>query len=92
MLQFFFFTTMRYLLDLIPALALLALIGLWSGFDLLKTKPAAKFSFAILGFSLWAYTIAVSVLLTFSSNLPRFKTYNPELIQQLIQIFNNFLN
>ncbi|MBK9207526.1 MAG: hypothetical protein IPL71_04155 [Anaerolineales bacterium] len=89
--QLFFYTTMRYLLDLIPALALLSLIGLWSGFDLLKTKPAAKFSFTILGFSLWAYTIAVSVLLTFSSNLPRFKTYNPELIQQLIQTFNNFL-
>jgi len=90
--QIFFYTTMRYLLDLIPALSLLALIGFWSRFDSLKTKSAAKISFTILGCGLWAYTIAVSILLTFSSNLPRFKTYNPELIQQLIQTFKNFLN
>ena len=89
--QIFFYTTMRYLLDLVPALSLLALIGFWSRLDLLKTKPVEKFSFTILGFSLWAYTIAVSILLIFSSNLPRFKTYNPELFQQLIQTFNNLL-
>jgi hypothetical protein len=78
---------MRYLLDLTPALALLALIGFWSGLDSLKSRPIAKLSLTILGLSLWAYTIVIGILLTFSSNLPRFKTYNPELMQHLINLF-----
>lgn len=87
--QAFFYTTMRYLLDLTPALALLALTGFWSGLDSLKTRPAAKTTLTMLGVSLWAYTIVIGILLTFSSNFPRLKANNPELVQQLILTFND---
>ena len=90
-LQIFFYTTMRYLLDLVPALTLLAVTGFWQGLHLLKPRRPAQYLFAILGAGLWAYTILVSFLLAFSSNLQRFRTLNPELIQQLTWTFNNML-
>ncbi len=81
--QIFFYTTMRYLLDLVPALTLLALLGLWSGFDSLKSKKL----FAILAATLWAYTIVIGVLLPFSSNVKRFREFNPEFIQHITTLF-----
>lgn len=82
--QIFFYTTMRYLLDLIPALTLLALIGAWSGFNSLKNKKL----FTILAATLWAYTIVIGILLPLSSNVKRFKEFNPELFQQITNLFN----
>lgn len=81
--QIFFYTTMRYLLDLIPALTLLALLGAWSGFDSLRNKKV----FSILATTLWAYTILIGILLPLSSNIKRFKEFNPELFQQLTNLF-----
>ncbi len=85
----FFYLTMRYLLDLLPALSLLALIGFWSGLNLFKTKRAARYSFAILGVGLWAYTIVISFLISYSNNLHRIRIYNPELIQKITWTFNH---
>ncbi len=81
--QIFFYTTMRYLLDFVPALTLLALLGFWSGFDSFKNKKL----FTILGMTLWAYTIVIGVLLPFSSNIKRFKEFNPEFFQQITNLF-----
>lgn len=82
--QIFFYTTMRYLLDLIPVFTLLAIIGAWSGFNSLKNKKL----FTILAVTLWAYTIVIGILLPLSSNVKRFKEFNPELFQQITNLFN----
>jgi hypothetical protein len=81
--QVFFYTTMRYLLDLVPALTLLAILGFWSGYDSLKNKMPIP----VLAVTLWAYTILIGVLLPFSSNVKRFREYNPEFIQHITNLF-----
>jgi hypothetical protein len=80
---------MRYLLDLLPALSLLACIGFWQGLHLLQTKQTAKYLFAITGSVLWVYTIAVSFIVSYSSNLHRIRIYNLELIQNITWTFNH---
>jgi hypothetical protein len=45
-LVLFFYLTMRYLLDLLPALSLLACIGFWQGFHRLQSKRIAKYLYA----------------------------------------------
>ena len=85
----FFYLTMRYLLDLVPALSLLALIGFWQGIHLLQTRRIAKYLFAITGSGLWAYTIVVSFILCYSSNLHRIRIYNLELIQNITWTFTH---
>jgi hypothetical protein len=87
-IQIFFFTAMRYLLDLMPALTLLALVGFWSGLDLLKNSRIGKAVYTFFGASLWAYTIGMSVMLAFASNVKRFKEFNPEGFLQIANLFN----
>ncbi len=86
-LQAFFFVAMRYMLDAIPTLALLAVIGFWHGFDLFKQK---RIYIAATAF-LWLYTIAISLLISFSGNLELFKIHNPELVQQMTWTFNTWI-
>jgi hypothetical protein len=88
-LVLFFYLTMRYLLDLVPVLSLLALIGFWQGFHLLQPKRTAQFLFTIAGSGLWAYTIAVSLIVSYSSNLHRIRIYNLELIQNITWTFTH---
>jgi len=90
-LLLFFYLTMRYLLDLLPALSLLACIGFWQGFDLFKPKRLAGTLFTITGAALWAYTIMISFVICYSSNLHRIRIYNPELIQQITWTFNHII-
>jgi len=87
--QAFFYTTMRYLLDLIPALTLLAIIGFWMGLHLPNARQKALYISISAG--LWAYTMIVGILLAFGSNLQRFKTFNPEIIQQLTWTITNLI-
>ena len=88
-LVLFFYLTMRYLLDLLPVLSLLACIGFWQGFHLLQSRRTAKYLFAITGSVLWAYTIVVSFILSYSSNLHRIRIYNLELIQNITWTFTH---
>ncbi|NWF63010.1 MAG: hypothetical protein HXY38_01780 [Chloroflexi bacterium] len=84
-LQTYFFIAMRYLLDVIPTLSLLATIGFWHGFDLFKNNKAYP-TIAILFLS---YTLALSLLISYSGNLELFKIHNPELVQQWTWTFNS---
>lgn len=86
-LQTYFFIAMRYLLDMIPTLTILAIIGFWHGFDVFKNKKIYT-SIAILSLS---YTLALSLLISYSGNLELFKIHNPELVQQLTWTFNGFI-
>lgn len=83
----YFFIAMRYLLDLIPTLTILAIIGFWHGFDLFKNKKAYIFIALIL----LAYTLSLSLLISYSGNLELFKIHNPELVKQLTWTFNTLI-
>ncbi len=87
-LQFFFYTVMRYHLDFLPALSLLAVIGFWQGLNLLQTRPLWKWLFGGLGIALFIYGSGISFLLTISSHLHRFEMYNPDLLEQMRWLFN----
>ncbi|MCQ3938399.1 MAG: hypothetical protein DPW18_15325 [Chloroflexi bacterium] len=84
-LQAFFFVAMRYMLDAVPTLALLSVIGFWHGFDLFKNSKAYSLAAALL----LIYSIAVSLLISFSGNLELFKIHNPELVRQMTWTFNS---
>lgn len=85
-LQTYFFIAMRYLLDVTPTLTLIAVIGFWHGFDLFKNRKAYVFAAAVL----LIYSIALSLMISFSGNLELFKIHNPELVKQMTWIFNGF--
>jgi hypothetical protein len=87
-LQLFFYTAMRYLLDLLPALCILTAIGFWRGLDLLKSRPWARWAYILTGVALWIYGFAISFLLTISSHLHRFEEFNPGLLEQMRWTFN----
>ena len=79
----FFYATMRYLLDFVPLLTIMAVLGAWEGYLRFEGHPISRFTFMSLALILWLYTCGFSVLLAFSSNLSRFRTFNPELIQAI---------
>jgi hypothetical protein len=89
-LLFFFYLTMRYLLDLLPVLSLLACIGFWKGTHFLQSKRTAKYLYSIAGIGLWAYSISISFILCYSSNMHRIRIYNPDLIQKITWAFTHF--
>lgn len=83
-LQSYFFIAMRYLLDLIPTLTILAVIGFWHGFDLFKNKKI----YVLIALILLTYTLSLSLLISFSGNLELFKIHNPDLVKQLTWTIN----
>ncbi|MCB0119729.1 MAG: hypothetical protein KDD72_11920, partial [Anaerolineales bacterium] len=84
-IQAFFFIAMRYMLDAIPTLALLTVIGFWHGYEVFgKSKIYTAISILLL-----TYTIGLSLLISFSGNLELFRIHNLELVQQMTWAFNN---
>lgn len=86
-LQAFFFIAMRYMLDALPTLVILAVIGFWHGFDIFK-KSKYYIAAAIL---LLAYTLAISLVISYSGNLELFRIHNPDLAQRLAWTFDGLL-
>lgn len=86
-LQAFFFVAMRYMLDAVPSLTLLVVIGFWHGFALFKNKKI----FIVVSTILLVYTLAISLLISFSGNLESFRILNPELVQRMTWIFNSLI-
>ncbi len=82
-LQAFFFVAMRYMLDAVPTLTLLAVIGFWHGFDVYKSRKT-YITFVLL---LLVYTIVLSLLISYAGNLELFRIHNPELVQRLSWTF-----
>lgn len=85
-LQAFFFIAMRYLLDAVPTLALLVIIGFWHGFEIFKNKKI----YIALAAVLLTYTIALSLLISYSGNLETFRILNPKLVQEMTWTFNSY--
>lgn len=84
-LQAFFFVAMRYMLDAVPTLTLLVVSGFWHGFELFKNKKI----FITVSMILLVYTIAISLLISFSGNLESFRILNPDLVQHMTWTFNS---
>ena len=84
-LQTYFFIAMRYLLDVIPVLALLAILGFWHGFDVFKNK----YAYLTISLLLLTYTLTLSLLISFSGNLELFRIHNPDFIKELNWTFNS---
>ena len=83
MLQFFFFTTMRYLLDLVPTLAFLAIIGFWQALIQLKKYPIARGIFSFVALALLIYTLALGLILPITGHLESYRVFNPALLEQI---------
>lgn len=84
-LQSFFFVAMRYMLDAVPTLTLLVVIGFWHGFELFKSNKI----FIAISLLLLTYTLAISLLISFSGNLESFRILNPELVREMTWTFNS---
>jgi hypothetical protein len=68
----FFWASMRYLEDLMPALLILSMIGFWQGVQLLSNKPVRKRIYINTGIVLIIISIVVSTLVALSINNARF--------------------
>ncbi len=86
-LQAFFFVAMRYMLDAVPTLAILTVIGYWHGFEIIKNR---KFYIAATSLLL-VYTLSISLVISYSGNLELFRIHNPELVQRLAWMFDGLL-
>ena len=91
MLQIFFFTTMRYMLDLIPTLSLLAVAGFWQGLIRFKDRPIVRRILIMTGLALLLYSIAIGLLLPVSGHLESFRVFNPDLLKNMTWIINNII-
>lgn len=87
-LLFFFFGQMRYSVDVISQITLLAIIGYWEIVQtrLGSTSKRKKF-FVILANSLIVITILISFLLAFSSETNRMEKLNPLLMEKINSFF-----
>ncbi len=86
-LLFFFWSTIRYLADLAPALTLLSVIGFWQGYSFFHRKTISRnfYVFMIIGVTI--VSVILSTLLSISFGLERFRVFNPDLIHWLRNLF-----
>jgi hypothetical protein len=88
-----FYGTMRYFMDATPTLALLSILGFWQGYLTIIKTPIWNKVYPVIGTSLIFFSIILSILLSFSSDINRIRTNNPALLAHLriffIQLMNN---
>ncbi|MCL4529138.1 MAG: hypothetical protein M1282_06970 [Chloroflexi bacterium] len=91
LLLLFFVGSMRYLMDVISPLALLAIIIFWRGLDNgFQSKPLLKKAFPAISIFLIAISILIGILLAFSNETDRFQVLNPDLFNKISQFFSMF--
>jgi len=83
----YFYPTMRQLEDVVPTLALLAVLGFWEGWRYLQHRPTGLPLYAVVGITLILASILASSLLAVTSYDDRFQHLNRELLRQLIRFF-----
>jgi hypothetical protein len=89
--QFFFFASMRYLLDFVPTLSLLSVIGFWQALSLLRNRSVARFCFVAVGLLFVVYSLVISFELSISSHLEQLRSFNPQLLKQMTWMFKDIL-
>lgn len=87
----FFWVAERYIVDFIPCLTLLSIIGFWQLNQYLARSPLGRVLYWTLGISLIVITIIASILLALSLNAAGFRSLNPLLWRQLGNIFQNLI-
>jgi len=85
---FYFFGQMRFLVDVISQITLLAIIGYWEIIQIRfnSTSKRTKY-FLVLANFLIVFTILVSFLLAFSSETSRMEKLNPMLMEKINSFF-----
>ncbi|HLA87320.1 MAG TPA: hypothetical protein VJL10_04815, partial [Anaerolineales bacterium] len=85
---FYFFGQMRFLIDVISQITLLAIIGYWEIIQIRfnSTSKRTKY-FLVLANLLIVFTILVSFLLAFSSETSRMEKLNPMLMEKINSFF-----
>jgi hypothetical protein len=79
----YFIPAMRFLMDFMPSLALLAVIGFWQGCIMLQNKPF-ELPFKIIGILIAISTVLVSMIIAMSniSRVPVFVL--PKLLEKIL--------
>ncbi len=90
--QLFFFASMRYMLDFVPSLSLLAVLGFWQWLEMSGSPPVARFFHATLGLFLFAYGALVSLLVSISAHLEQIRVFNPQMLRQLLWFFDRIFH
>lgn len=78
----FFYSTQRYLMDIVPTLVMLAAIGLWQ----IQTRSRHSFGLRAAALLLAGWTVVANILLSIGY-LGYFEKLNPQLLAQLTQWF-----
>ncbi len=84
-----FYGTVRYVMDVIPSLALLSILGFWQGDQLLEHRPVLRAGWVLIAVLLILITVGVSLLLAFSSDVSRIRMYNQPMLSHLTLYWNH---
>ena len=87
-LLLFFYSTMRYEADVVPALTLLSAIGFWQGYQLIRERVWSRPFYSIISLSLAICSIVVGILLAITGYEERFRHLNRPLLEQIVRFFS----
>jgi hypothetical protein len=87
-----FYGSMRYFIDVTPTLVLFGTLSFWQGYRLLDRRPVWRGWYVALGAMLIVVSVAVSILLAFSSDVGRMRSNNPAMLPHLRLFFIHLLN
>lgn len=82
-----FYATSRYILDVMPSLVLLGVLGFWTGYQLLRGAPSWCMAYSVAAVVLFVLTIVVGLLLSFSTDPHWIEINNPHLLADLRGFF-----
>jgi hypothetical protein len=85
----FFWVVTRYLVECMPSLILLSIIGFWLGYLWLVRWPVVHKVYATIGLGMAMVSIVSSTLLVLSERAETFQELNPVLWNQLTNLFSH---
>jgi hypothetical protein len=86
-LLLYYYCTMRFIEDFIPALTLLAVLGFWQGYRFLLQRKYSRLIYGFVSMGLAAFTIVTGTLLGVSSYSDRFHYMHASLFANLVRFF-----
>jgi len=87
----YFWVETRFLLDFMPPLVLLSIIGFWQGYLFLLDKPISRILYVAIAIGLIVISIMIGNLLALSAHRGGFKEFNPVLWQYLYKDVDHVL-
>lgn len=83
----YYYCTMRFIEDFIPALSLLSVLGFWQGYNFLSYSRVFRFGYSIFSIGIATFTVVTGLLLGISSYTERFRYINPALFNNMLRFF-----